>query len=77
MDLKTTKKVKYALAVLAVVLTLLIGVSGSMVLFGLLVAVFVALFVIQLRYWRCPCCEQMLGRDVTRYCTHCGKELDL
>lgn len=40
-------------------------------------AMFLALLVVELRFWRCPHCGRRLGRDVKQFCTHCGEKLDL
>lgn len=34
------------------------------------------LFYIMWRYWRCPACDRMLGRDTYAHCPHCGTRLE-
>lgn len=77
MDLKTTKKVIWALAVVSILFMLFAFAtenSAFLILTGLAT---VALVGVNILFWRCPCCGEHLGRDVCRYCTHCGHKLEL
>ncbi len=44
------------------------------IIIGLLL---VAIFILEVIFWRCPSCEKPLPRAVkVKYCSHCGKEID-
>ncbi len=77
MDLKQTKKIMLILAVAAVLCLVLAYITLNLLLLGLTWVPTIGVLVVNHRYWRCPCCGEHLGRDVKRYCTHCGKELEL
>ena len=76
MHLKQVKYLIYALAAACVLMMALLGLTKSMVFFWLAMAFAIAIGVVNLRLWRCPHCGGHLGRDVSQYCTHCGKRLD-
>lgn len=77
MKLKQVKYLIWALAIACCVMIILISVTESMVFFWLMMAFLAAGLAVNLALWRCPYCGRYLGRDVSRYCTYCGKELDI
>ncbi|MBQ8851914.1 MAG: zinc ribbon domain-containing protein [Oscillibacter sp.] len=77
MDLKTTRKVTLALAAVSMLFLLLAYGTVNAMFVNFAVVSAAALVGVILLFWRCPHCGEHLGRDVSRYCTHCGKELDL
>lgn len=42
---------------------------GGVILLALL------LFLVTWRYWRCPACGRLLGRDEPKHCPECGTRL--
>ena len=76
MNLKQVKYLIYALGAACMLMILLLGITKSLVFLGLAMAFGVAVVVVNLRLWRCPHCGGNLGRDVSQYCTHCGKRLE-
>ena len=77
MSLKTVQKVIWALAAVFLLFVLLAYASESTLFFVFASLSVVGLVSFNLCFWRCPHCGQHLGRDVRRYCTHCGGELEL
>ena len=65
----------YGLAAAFIALILLSAVLKSILVmaFGLLCAI--AGIAVNLAFWRCPYCGGHLGRDVGKYCSHCGHHL--
>lgn len=76
MDLKKVKHLIWALAIACVVMIALLGITKSVVFLWLMLAFAVAGIAVSLVLWRCPYCGRHLGRDVSQYCTYCGKKLD-
>lgn len=77
MDLKKTKKTINILAGIYLFFAIWLAVAPSLLCMIPLILLTVAIIAVNIRYWRCPHCGQHLGRDVGRYCTHCGEELDM
>lgn len=76
MNLKKVKYLIYTLGAACMLMIILLGVTESMVFLWLALAFVVAGIAVNLALWRCPHCGGHLGRDVSQYCTHCGKKLD-
>ncbi len=77
MDLKQAKKVMNILAGIYLFFGIWLVVAPSLLCLIPLILLTVAIIAVNTRYWRCPHCGTHLGRDVSRYCTHCGEELEL
>ena len=75
MNLKKVKYLIWALAIVCCVMIALLDVTKSMVFLWLALAFLVIGVAVNLALWRCPCCGRHLGRDVSQYCTYCGKKL--
>lgn len=76
MNLKQVKYLIYGLGAACVPMFLLLYATRSLVFLWLALAFLVAGIAVSLALWRCPYCGEHLGRDVSHYCTHCGKKLD-
>ena len=76
MNLKKVKHLIYALGAACVLMGALLCITNSLVFLWLALAFVVAGIAVNLALWRCPHCGEHLGRDVSRYCTHCGHKLD-
>ena len=74
MDLKYVKNKLYLWGAF-VFAFLLLSIGNLLFLIPALISV-AKLIVMNRALWRCPHCDKPLG-NVKRYCTHCGKELDL
>ena len=79
MDLKTAKKVTDLLVagVLAgLVLLFFLPRGGKVVLTWVLIALLVAVGVVNLLWMRCPHCNSQLTRWGSKFCRSCGEKLD-
>ena len=76
MSLKKVKHLIYALSAACALMIILIGITKSVVFLWLMLVFAVAGIAVNLAWWRCPHCGEHLGRDVSQYCTHCGKRLE-
>lgn len=77
MDLKQAEKAMNILAGILLFFMVWFVVAPSLLCFIPIVLLAAAIIVVNTRYWRCPHCGEHLGRDVKRFCTHCGEELEL
>ena len=77
MNLKQTKLTVYGLIIGIILCALLIEFTKNVAFAMLALLLAVVLVVVNLLFWRCPHCGEYLGRDVGRFCTYCGEELEL
>lgn len=76
MKLKKVKYLIYTFAAACVLMIILLDVTKSVVFLWLTLAFAAVGVAVNLAWWRCPHCGMHLGRDVSQYCTYCGKKLD-
>lgn len=50
--------------------------SGSWILKGPIIALFATAVFLLFKWWRCPKCRKLLGRNTGSYCPHCGEKID-
>lgn len=75
-NLKKVKYLIYALGAACALMVVLFCIIKSLVFLWLALIFAAAGVAVNLAWWRCPYCGGHLGRDVSQYCTHCGKKLD-
>ncbi len=76
MDYKKARKLIYWLAGIGTAVLLLGAWAQRPAFMAPGVALVISTVFVNLKYWRCPHCGGHLGRDIGRYCMHCGKELE-
>lgn len=75
MELKTVRKVEFAMGIAAILLLLLWLLMESWILGCLLLAGMIGWIVFICVFRRCPCCGKFL-RNYGRFCSRCGKQFD-
>ena len=76
MNYKKARKIMYWLAGIGTPIILWGAFAESTALIAVGFVVVLSTLFVNLGYWRCPHCGRHLGRDIGRYCMHCGKELE-
>lgn len=76
MNLKKVLRINYWLLGICLGVMLLGAIVESIPLLLAGVGVSFVMLFFTIKYWRCPHCGEYLGRDMAKYCRHCGKELE-
>lgn len=76
MNLKKVLRITYWLVGICLVLMVFGALIESITVALIGIAVSFAAVFVSIKYWRCPHCGKHLGRDLGKYCLHCGKELE-
>ena len=74
MKVKKAQRLRDILAFAGIGITLCGYIYEPLLIVGGFVAF--SCFVPHFLYNKCPHCKKQLGRDMWKYCHHCGKELD-
>ena len=74
MKLKHIRRITYGLFASVILFFCLMYVHPAFGVGG--IAAFIVLAIFNLAYYRCPHCSGHLGREVGKYCQHCGEKLE-
>lgn len=77
MDLKKAMQALWASAAVTLLLLVLFLRFKNQVLLFLLLGAACVMALVWTLFIRCPHCKAHLGREVGRYCPHCGKKTGL
>lgn len=76
MKLKNVRVICNIMAVLAVLLVILLGLTKLPVYGYIAIGVIVVFGVFAVAFWRCPHCGKSPGHLTAKFCPHCGGDLE-
>ncbi len=78
MKLSLRQKVRVIWGMVGLTFALIFLIPLAKSLWSLLPAIgcMTAVIFLNRKWWRCPNCGEWLGRDMGKYCQHCGEKID-